>query len=119
MYQVTDDLVQPRSFSDAVPSRTNAGTYYVWYFVQGTSGTYTDSDIKYIEVTIDKKTTTLTNEVAPTAVSGTLTASNITSQTLFIPGSSTMPEGVQEIRYYVFKASDTSSTTSHRRNSFP
>jgi len=55
------------SYADALPSQTNAGTYYVWYKVVGGSG-YTDvADLGPVAVTINKKTPT----VSLSASSGT------------------------------------------------
>ena len=55
-YAVTDTDTEPESsaYSIDIPSKTNAGTYYVWYKVKGDAG-YADCDPKYVIVTIKTK----------------------------------------------------------------
>lgn len=42
------------SFSTNTPYATNAGTYYVWYFIDSNTVTKDDTSISYLTVTIDK-----------------------------------------------------------------
>ena len=62
MYAVNkDSSTEPTLFTDDIPSETNAGTYYVWYTLDGEDN-YNDTDPKYVPVTINKADPTLTTE---------------------------------------------------------
>lgn len=50
MYKVEGESV----YSDAVPKRTDAGTYKVWYYVKGTDSNYADTAEQSVDVTIAK-----------------------------------------------------------------
>ena len=64
MYAVnTDSSTEPTLFTNDIPSETNAGTYYVWYTLDGEDN-YNDTDPKCVPVTISKADPTVT---APTA----------------------------------------------------
>ena len=80
MYAVTTDNTQPAStdgFSATVPTAEGltAGTYYVWYYVEG-DASHTDSEISAtgIEVTIAAPAATVTT--APTAKTGVKAGQN-------------------------------------------
>ena len=64
MYKVTTENSTPdidNSWSDGIPTATNAGTYYVWYYVAGNEN-YEKTEVcsTPIEVTIDHATPSLT-----------------------------------------------------------
>ena len=62
-----DDKTAPdaSAFKEAIPSGTNAGTYYVWYMVKGDAD-HSDSEAACVTVTIDKTGPTPTPTPAPT-----------------------------------------------------
>ena len=67
MYAVNNDSsTEPTLFTDDIPSETNAGTYYVWYTLDGEDN-YNDTDPKYVPVTIAKVDPEVTE---PTGVTG-------------------------------------------------
>ena len=67
MYAVNkDSSTEPTLFTDDIPSETNAGTYYVWYTLDGEDN-YNDTDPKYVPVTIAKVDPEVTE---PTGVTG-------------------------------------------------
>ncbi|MBQ9231039.1 MAG: hypothetical protein IJ190_07625 [Prevotella sp.] len=86
-YKVTDSSTKPASttgFTTSIPQRTDAGTYYLWYYVEG-DGNHTGTEINndVISKTIDKATPTVT---APTAKTLTYSGS---AQALVNAGSTT------------------------------
>jgi hypothetical protein len=70
-YKVTTTNSKPTStsgFSSSIPTRTNAGTYYVWYYVYGDSNHYSTSIYSTpVTVTMDKATPVLST--SPTKAS--------------------------------------------------
>ena len=67
MYAVNkDSSTEPTLFTNDIPSETNAGTYYVWYTLDGEDN-YNDTDPKYVPVTIAKVDPEVTE---PTGVTG-------------------------------------------------
>ena len=54
LYAVGTSQPKPSDFSEKLPSKTNAGTYTVWYYAQGV-GNKADSDMKSLNVTIAQK----------------------------------------------------------------
>jgi hypothetical protein len=52
-YAVGTDAAPTESWSSEIPTRANAGTYYVWYKAEG-SGDYSDSEAQRVKVTIAK-----------------------------------------------------------------
>ena len=67
MYAVNkDSSTEPTLFTNDIPSETNAGTYYVWYTLDGEDN-YNDTDPKYVPVTISKVDPDVTE---PTGVTG-------------------------------------------------
>ena len=67
MYAVNkDSSTEPTLFTNDIPSETNAGTYYVWYTLDGEDN-YNDTDPKYVPVTISKVDPEVTE---PTGVTG-------------------------------------------------
>lgn len=66
-YLVTENSTQPdknaEGWSESVPSKAGAGTYYVWYYVAGDSN-HNDSDVDKVTVTIAQAANSIT---APTA----------------------------------------------------
>ena len=62
-YKMTTSNSQPSGtsgFTTSIPTATNAGTYYVWYYVQG-DGNHNDSGISGpVSVSVGKKTLTIT-----------------------------------------------------------
>ena len=67
MYAVNkDSSTEPTLFTNDIPSETNAGTYYVWYTLDGEDN-YNDTDPKYVPVTISKVDPEVTD---PTGVTG-------------------------------------------------
>ena len=58
-----DTAPEAEQFSDAIPTGTNAGIYYVWYFVEG-DGNHNNTEPAYVIVTIGKADASLTLPVA-------------------------------------------------------
>ncbi len=50
-------------FSDAIPTGKDAGTYYVWYFVEG-DGNHNNTEPAYVTVTIGRQDASVTLPVA-------------------------------------------------------
>ena len=44
-YAIGTNTEEPTSYSETIPSKTNAGTYYVWYKVVGDNN-YNDGDLE-------------------------------------------------------------------------
>ena len=62
----------------SIPTGTNAGTYYVWYKVKADEN-HNDTDANYVEVSIGKRSVTLTSATASKTYDGTaLTNTNVT-----------------------------------------
>lgn len=59
-YSVTTTETQPEegSFTEGMPKATNAGTYYVWYFVDGRDG-FQDSEVSHVTSKINKRKDTI------------------------------------------------------------
>ena len=71
-----DAATQPYTIS--IPSKTNAGTYYVWYKVKADEN-HNDTDANYVEVSIGKRSVTLTSATASKVYDGTaLTNTDVT-----------------------------------------
>lgn len=81
-YKYTTTNSKPTStsgFSSSIPTRTTAGTYYVWYYVYGDSNhTSTSISITAVSVTIAKKSRTMSWSSYPSSLyvgrTGTLSA---------------------------------------------
>ncbi|MFR8089386.1 MAG: Ig-like domain repeat protein, partial [Lachnospirales bacterium] len=58
-----DTAPEAEQFSDAIPTGKDAGTYYVWYFVEG-DGNHNNTEPAYVIVTIGKADASLTLPVA-------------------------------------------------------
>ena len=58
-----DTAPEAEQFSDAIPTGTNAGIYYVWYFVEG-DGNHNNTEPAYVTVTIGKADASVTLPVA-------------------------------------------------------
>ncbi|WP_026508026.1 hypothetical protein [Butyrivibrio sp. MC2013] len=136
-YQATDTNDQPATttgFSTSIPTRTNAGTYYVWYYIKGDSN-HLDSSISAsaVTVTISPKmaavtTTPAANTLSYTGASQTLiTAGVAEAGTLYYRlgaggvWSTSLPSatgaGTYDVYYYVNTSglsnyTDNGSTTS-------
>lgn len=55
MYYVgSESPADKAEYSDAIPMRTDAGTYKVWYYVKGNDANYADTEPASVDVTIDK-----------------------------------------------------------------
>ena len=68
----TDGTTAPASgWGTAIPTGTDAGTYYVWYRVTG-GGNYNDVSASSVTVTIGKKTATVTANNQTVALNGTI-----------------------------------------------
>ena len=52
-YGIGTSGTPPGAYTGSIPTQTNAGTYYVWYYAQGTAG-FTDSAADKVAVTIQK-----------------------------------------------------------------
>ncbi len=64
-YAVSADGSQPDdgSYDTSIPTGKDAGTYYVWYFVEG-DGNHNNTEPAYVTVTIGKADASLTLPVA-------------------------------------------------------
>jgi uncharacterized repeat protein (TIGR02543 family) len=57
-------------WGSSIPTATDAGTYYVWYKVKG-DGNHNDTDANCVEVSIGKRSVTLTSATASKTYDGT------------------------------------------------
>ena len=57
-YGLGTSSTPPGSYSGSIPTATNAGTYYVWYYAKGEGG-FADSDANKVAVTIQKAAGTI------------------------------------------------------------
>ncbi len=64
------------AFKADIPTGTNAGTYYVWYYVDADTN-HDDSDKAYVTVTIAKATPTVTAPTANTSLTYTAAAQQL------------------------------------------
>ena len=65
-------------YTTSIPTATNAGTYYVWYKVKADNN-HNDTDANYVEVSIGKRSVTLTSATASKVYDGTaLTNTDVT-----------------------------------------
>ncbi|WP_029072486.1 Ig-like domain-containing protein [Kandleria vitulina] len=80
-YVVTTEKVKPTDenlYTTSIPAKTNAGTYYVWYKVKADEN-HNDTDANYVEVSIGKRSVTLTSATASKTYDGTaLTNTKVT-----------------------------------------
>lgn len=75
----TNNSEPPTSgWSESIPTATEAGTYYVWYKVKADNN-HNDTDANYVEVSIGKRSVTLTSATASKVYDGTaLTNTDVT-----------------------------------------
>ena len=78
-YGIGTSGTPPGAYSGSIPTQTNAGTYYVWYYAKGNGG-FLDSSADKVAVTIQKaagnisySTTSMTKTVGDPAFTNALT----------------------------------------------
>ena len=72
-YAVTTENTAPtdeKLYTPSIPTATDAGTYYVWYKVKADEN-HNDTDANYVEVSIGKRSVTLTSATASKTYDGT------------------------------------------------
>jgi hypothetical protein len=106
-----------QTYTTSIPSKTEAGTYYVWYKVKADEN-HNDTDANYVEVSIGKRSVTLTSATASKTYDGTaLTNTNVTvggdgfvtgeGATYNVTGTQTLPGNSKNTFGYTLKTGTT------------
>ena len=115
----TDATTAPADnlYTTSIPTATGAGTYYVWYKVKADEN-HIDTDANYVEVSIGKRSVTLTSATASKVYDGTaLTNTDVTvggdgfvtgeGATYNVTGTQTLPGNSKNTFGYTLKTGTT------------
>ena len=85
VYALGDEAAATGEYSSTIPTVTDAGTYYVWYKVQGDSN-HNDTEPQYVTVTISQVTLTVSATASDKTYDGTTAATGTIALTGAVNG---------------------------------
>ena len=116
-YSLGTATAATQPYTTSIPAKTDAGTYYVWYKVKADEN-HNDTDANYVEVSIGKRSVTLTSATASKVYDGiALTNTDVTvggdgfvtgeGATYNVTGTQTLPGNSKNTFGYTLKTGTT------------